>query len=178
MEISVPLATAKGSKRAVITKSGEEFLWKTSEQTKTPWQPSNLTDPESNILDFCFTPTPEIAEFVAAVEGEALEIVAKDPKTYLGAADLCPEAVQERFVSVLKTSAKGAPNFKTRGRFGHLRFWDSKGQPMKDPTVFAADSRYQFVVKVSSLWVGTKGWGLSFDLQHLQIYQNECPFKT
>ena len=85
MEIATPLAAAKGSKRAVVTKGGEEYLWKTTERTKTPWQPSNLTDPESNILDFCFTPTPEIDQFVAMVEGEALEIVAKDPKTYLGA---------------------------------------------------------------------------------------------
>ena len=51
-------------------------------------------------------------------------------------------------------------------------------QPMKDPTVFASDSQYQFVVKASSLWVGQKTFGLSFDLQHLQIYQDECPFKT
>lgn len=178
MEIGAPLTQARNSKRAVITKGGEEYLWKTTERTKTPWQPSNLTDPESNILDFCFIPTPEIAEFVAAVEEEALEIVAKDTKTYLGAASLSEEEVRVKFVSNLKTSAKGVPNFKTRGRFGHMRFWDAKGQPLKDPTAFASDFQYQFVVKVSSLWVGEKGsFGLSFDLQHLQIYQDECPFK-
>ena len=177
MEIGAPLATAKGSKRAVVTKGGEEYLWKTTERTKTPWQPSNLTDPESNILDYCFTPTPEIAEFVAAVEEEALEIVAKDTKTYLGAARLSEEEVRAKFVSNLKTSTRGTANFKTRGRFGHMRLWDAKEQPLKDPTVFG-DSQYQFVVKVSSLWVGEKGsFGLSFDLQHLQIYQDECPFK-
>ena len=178
MEIGAPLTTAKGSKRAVITKGGEEYLWKTTERTKTPWQPSNLTDPESNILDFCFVPTPEIAQYVNAVEEEALEIVAKDTKTYLGAASLSEDEVRFKFVSNLKTSAKGVPNFKTRGRFGHLRFWDAKGQPLKDPTMFASDFQYQFVVKASSLWVGEKGtFGLSFDLQHLQIYQDECPFK-
>jgi len=176
MELATPLATAKGSKRAVITKGGEEYLWKTTEQTKTPWLPSNLTDPESNTLDFCFTPTPEIAEWVAAVEGEALEIVTRDPKTYMGA-QLSPEEVQAKFVSVLKTSARGSPNFKTRGRFGHLRFWDAKGQPLKDPTVFANDSQYQFVVKASSLWVGNQTWGLAFDLQDLQIFTTTCPFK-
>ena len=178
MEIATPLATAKGAKRAVITKGGEEYLWKTSERTRTPWQPSNLTDPESNILDYCFTPTPEIARFVAAVEEEALAIVAKDPKTYLGSARLSEEEIRAKFVSNLKTSARGAANFKTRGRFGHLRFWNAKGQPLKDPTVFASDSQYQFALKVSSLWVGEKGFGLAFDLQHLQIYQDECPFKT
>ena len=178
MEIGAPLTTAKGSKRAVITKGGEEYLWKTTERTKTPWQPSNLTDPESNIMDFCFIPTPEIAKYVAAVEEEALGVVAKDTKTYLGAARLSEEEVRAKFVSNLKTSARGAANFKTRGRFGHLRFWDAKGQPLKDPTVFASDFQYQFVVKTSSLWVGEKGsFGLSFDLQHLQIYQDECPFK-
>ena len=83
IEIATPLTTAKGSKRAVVTKGGEEYLWKTTERTKVPWAPSNLQDPESNILDFCFVPTPEITEFVAAVEEEALAIVAKDPKTYL-----------------------------------------------------------------------------------------------
>ena len=178
MEITTPLATAKGgSKRAVITKGGEEYLWKTTEQTKTPWQPSNLSDPESNILDFCFAPTPEIAKFVAAVEEEALEIVIKDPETYLGTS-LSEEEVRFKFMSDLKTSTRGAANFKTRGRFGHLRFWDAEGEPLKDPTVFASDSRYQFVVKVSSLWVSGKGsFGLTFDLQHLQIYQDRCPFK-
>jgi hypothetical protein len=49
---------------------------------------------------------------------------------------------------------------------------------MRDPTVFASDCQYQFVVRASSLWVGQKGsFGLSFDLQHLQIYQDDCPFK-
>ncbi len=179
MEIATPLATAKGAKRAVITKGGEEYLWKSSERTRTPWAPSNLSDPGSNSLDYCFTPTPEIAEWVAAVEEEALAIVAKDPKTYLGSANLSPAVVQERFVSNMKTSARGAPNFKCRGRFGHLRFWDAKGQAIKDPTVFSSDCQYQFVVKVSSLWIGEKGFGLSFDLQHLMLHQDlACPFKT
>ena len=177
MEIATPLASAKGSKRAVITKGGEEYQWKTKERTRTPWAPSNLTDPESNALDFCFTTNQEIADWVNAVEEEALAIVAKDPKTYLGSPKHEDE-VRATFVSSLKTSARGAANFKTRGRFGHLRFWDAKMQPMKDPTVFASDSQYQFVVKASSLWVGQKTFGLSFDLQHLQIYQDECPFKT
>ena len=177
MEIAMPLATARGAKRAVITKGGEEYLWKTSEKTKTPWAPSNLADPESNILDYCFTPTPEIAEFVTAVEEEALAIVAKDPKTYLNSAKLTEEEVRFKFVSNLKMSARGVANFKTRGRYGHMRFWDAKGQAIKDPTIFG-DCQYQFVVKVSSLWIGEKGFGLSFDLQHLQIYQDECPFKT
>ncbi len=56
---------------------------------------------------------------------------------------------------------------------------DGDGEPLKDVTVFASDARYQFVVKVSSLWVSEKGsFGLSFDLQHLQIYQERCPFKA
>ena len=60
-----------------------------------------------------------------------------------------------------------------------MRFWDGKGKPLPDPTVFSNDFLYQFVVKVSSLWVGEKGsWGLAFDLQHLQIYQDDCPFKA
>ena len=179
MEIATPLATASGgSKRAVITKGGTDYQWKTTEKTKTPWLPSNLADPESNVLDFCFTPTPEIATWVAAVEAEALGIVAKDPKTYLGSAKLGEDEVRETFVSNLKMSARGSANFKTRGRFGHMRFWDGKGKPLPDPTVFSSDFLCQFVVKVSSLWVGEKGsWGLAFDLQHLQIYQDDCPFK-
>ena len=179
MEIATPLATAKGTKRAVISKAGQDYVWKTTEQTKTPWIPSNLTDPESNSLDFCFTPTPEIAEFVAAAEAEALATVTRDTKTYLGVAGLDEDEVRFKFMSNLKTSARGAANFKTRGRFGHLRFWDADGEPLKDVTVFAADARYQFVVRVSSLWVSEKGsFGLSFDLQHLQIYQDQCPFKA
>ena len=180
MEIATPLAAAKGAyKRAIITKGGLDYQWKTTEKTKTPWLPSNLADPESNVLDFCFTPTPEIATWVAAVEAEALGIVAKDPKTYLGSAKLGEDEVRETFVSNLKTSARGSANFKTRGRFGNMRFWDGKGKPLPDPTVFSSDFLYQFVVKVSSLWVGEKGsWGLAFDLQHLQIYQDDCPFKV
>jgi hypothetical protein len=179
MEIQTPLTTAKGSKRGVVTRGGEDYLWKTTAQTKTPWIPSNLTDPESNCLDFCFTPTPEIAEFVAAAEAEALATVTRDTKTYLGVAGLDEDEVRFKFMSSLKSSARGAANFKTRGRIGHLRFWDGDGEPLKDVTVFAADARYQFVVRVSSLWVSEKGsFGLSFDLQHLQIYQERCPFKA
>ena len=179
MEIQTPLLGAKGSKRGVITKGGEDYLWKTTAQTKTPWQPSNLQEPESNCLDFCFTPTPEIAEFVTQVEEEALAIVTRNPKTYLGAAGLDEDEVRFRFMSSLKSSARGAPNFKTRGRIGHLKLWDADGESLKDMTVFASDARYQFVVRVSSLWISQKGnFGLSFDLQHLQIYQERCPFKA
>jgi len=84
--------------------------------------------------------------------------------------------VQARFVSILKTRARGAPNFKTKGRCGHLKFWEAKWQRLKDPSVFASDNRYQFVVKVSSLCVGEK-FGNAFDLQHLQIFQEARPFK-
>ena len=160
----------------MITKGGEDYLWKTTERTRTPWPPSNLTDPESNSLDFCFTPTQEIVDWVTAVEEEALAIVAKDPKAYLGSAKHEDE-VRATFVSSLKTSARGAANFKTRGKFGHLRFWDAKSQPMKDPATFAGGCEYQFVVRASSTWIGQKSWGLSFDLQHLQIFQDDCPFK-
>jgi hypothetical protein len=179
MEIQTPLLGAKNSKRGVITKGGEDYLWKTTEQTKTPWQPSNLQDPESNCLDFCFTPTSEIGQFVHQVEEEALAIVTRNTKTYLGVAGLDEDEVRCRFMSSLKSSARGAPNFKTRGRIGHLRFWDGDGQSLKDMTVFASDARYQFVVRVSSLWISQKGnFGLSFDLQHLQVYQERCPFKA
>ena len=179
MEIQQPLLGAKGSKRGVITKEGEDYLWKTTVQTKTPWQPSNLQEPESNSLDFCFTITPEIAEFVTQVEEEVLAIVARNPKAYLGVESLDQDEIQCRFMSSLKSSARGAPNFKTRGRIGHLKLWDADGQSMKDNvTVFASDTRYQFVVRVSSIWVSQKGnFGVSFDLQHLQCYQERCPFK-
>ena len=178
MEIQQPLLGAKGSKRGVITKEGEDYLWKTTVRTKTPWLPSNLQQPESNSLDFCFTPTPEIAEFVTQVEEEVLAIVARNPKAYLGVESLDQDEIQCRFMSSLKSSARGAPNFKTRGRIGHLKIWDADGQSMKDMTVFASDTQYQFVVRVSSIWVSQKGnFGVSFDLQHLQCYQERCPFK-
>ena len=179
MEIQQPLLGAKGSKRGVITKEGEDYLWKTTVRTKTPWLPSNLQQPESNSLDFCFTPTPEIAEFVTQVEEEVLAIVARNPKAYLGVESLDQDEIQCRFMSSLKSSARGAANFKTRGRIGHLKIWDADGEPLKDMTVFASDARYKFVERVSSLWVSEKGnFGLSFDLQHLQVDQERCPFKA
>jgi len=58
-----------------------------------------------------------------------------------------------------------------------MRFWDAKGQVLKDQSVFANDNQYQFVVKVSSLWTGQKGFGLAFDIQDLQLFQASCPFK-
>ena len=78
IQIEAPTVNNRGSKRAAISRGGAEYSWKTKEQTSTPWSPSNFNDPESNILDFCWTPTPEIIEFVTNLEAEVIAAIAGD----------------------------------------------------------------------------------------------------
>ena len=91
--------------------------------------------------------------------------------------ELTPEEVKAKFISNLKTSSMGASNFKTKGRFGSVKFWNEKQQPIKDPTVFPGDNRYQFVVKATALWINNQNFGIAFDLQHVQVFADQCPFK-
>ena len=74
--IGPKIQSANGSWRAALQKDGLDLEWKAEELTTMPWQPSSF-DPDSNTLDFCFKPTPEILEFLANLEGELLAQVTK-----------------------------------------------------------------------------------------------------
>ena len=162
-------ASANGSSRAALHQDGRDLEWKASVKTSMPWQP-NSYDVDSNTLDFCFRPTPELTAFVDELEGEVVVQVAKDAERYFGkplAADV---------VSALKTSNMGCQHFKCKGHYSNIKFWDKGQKPMKKPTVWSSDNMYRFVVRAGGLWFNDHGWGISYDLRHLQVFARDCPF--
>ncbi len=166
--------SANGSSRAALQRDGADLEWKAKVKTSMPWQP-NSYDPDSNTLDFCFRPTAELLAFVSELEAEVVAQVAKDSERYFGKA-LGPDAVKATLQSALKISNKGTEHFKCKGRYSNIKFWDKNQKPMKEPTVWNADDEYKFVVRAGAVWFNAGGWGISYDLRHLQVFSRDCPF--
>ena len=167
-------ASANGSSRAVLQRNGQDVEWKATAKTTMPWQP-NSYDIDSNTLDFCFRPTAELTAFVSGLEAEIVAQVAKSSETYFGK-PLAPDVVKATFQSALKVSNKGCEHFKCKGRYSNVKFWDKSQKPTKEPTVWGSDDEYKFVLRAGAVWFNDKGWGISYDLRHLQIFASDCPF--
>jgi hypothetical protein len=173
--ICEPKASANGSTRAALQQNGQDVEWKALVKTSMPWQP-NSYDIDSNTLDFCFRPTAELIAFVSSLEAEILTQVAKEAEKYFGS-PRTPGAVQSTFQSALKISQKGTEHFKCKGRYSNIKFWDKNQKPTKEPTVWGSDDEYKIVLRAGALWFNDKGgWGISYDLRHLQIFAADCPF--
>ena len=167
-------ASANGSSRAVLQQNGQDVEWKATVKTSMPWQP-NSYDLDSSVLDFCFRPTAELIAFVSELEAEIGAQVAKEAEKYFGK-PLAPDVVSATFQSALKISNKGCEHFKCKGRYSNIKFWDRGQKPMKEPTVWSSDDEYKFVLRAGAVWFNDKGWGISYDLRHLQIFASDCPF--
>ena len=167
-------ASANKSSRAVLQQNGQDVEWKATVKTSMPWQP-NSYDINSNTLDFCFRPTAELIAFVSEVEAEIGAQVAKEPEKFFGK-PLAPDVVKATFQSALKVSNKGCEHFKCKGRYSNIKFWDRGQKPMKEPTVWGSDDAYKFVLRAGAVWFNDKGWGISYDLRHLQCFSSDCPF--
>ena len=167
-------ASANGSSRAALQQNGSDLEWKATVKTSMPWQP-NSYDIDSNTLDFCFRPTAELIAFVSELEAEVVAQVAKESEKYFGK-PLAPDVVKATMQSALKISNKGTEHFKCKGRYSSVKFWDRSQKPTKEPTVWSADDEYKFVVRAGSVWFNNNGWGISYDLRHLQIFASGCPF--
>jgi hypothetical protein len=168
-------ASANGSFRAAIQANGSDLEWKATQKTTLAWQP-NSYDVDSNTLDFCFKPSAELTAFVSELEAEIGAQVTKDAEKYFGL-PLAPDIVKAKFQSALKVSNKGCEHFKCKGRYSNIHFWDRNQKPMKEePTVWSNDDEYKYVLRVGALWFNNNGWGISYDLRHLQIFAADCPF--
>ena len=167
-------ASANGSACAVLQQNGSDVEWKASQKTSMPWQP-NSYDIDSNTLDFCFRPTPELVAFVSELEAEIVAQVAKEAGKYFGK-PLAPDVVKATFQSALRVSNKGAEYCRCKGRYSSIKFWDKSQKPTKEPAVWNSDDEYKFVVRAGAIWFNGSGWGISYDLRHLQIFSRDCPF--
>ena len=144
------------------------------QKTSMVWQP-NSYDVNSNTLDFCFRPSAELIAFISELEAEVVAQVTKDSETYFGK-PLAPDIVKSKFQGGLRTSQKGTEHFKCKGRYSNIKFWDRNQKPMKEPTVWSSVDEYKFVLRAGAFWFNDNGWGISYDLLHLQIFASDCPF--
>ena len=113
--------------------------------------------------------------FVSELEAEIGAQVTKDAEKFFGL-PLAPDIVKAKFQSALKVSSKGTEHFKCKGRYSNIKFWDRSQKPMKEPTVWSSDDEYKFVLRAGAVWFNNNGWGISYDLRHLQIFAADCPF--
>ena len=176
IELGAKKPTASGgSSRCALQKDGADVEWKATEQLVMPWQP-NSYDADSNTLDFCLKPSPELASWVSELEAAVVAQVSKDPKSYFSGENLSPEAVESLFQSNIRTSQQGVEYFKAKGRFSNIGCWDGDGKQMNEPTIWGREDKYLFVVRATAAWFGSKGWGIACDLRHLQVFANKCQF--
>jgi hypothetical protein len=167
-------ASANGSKRAVLQHNGSDVEWKASVKTTMPWQP-NSHDPISNTLNFCFRPTAELISYVSDLETDLSQQIACNSELYFGK-PLGIDVVKTMFKSALKLSSKGTEHFSVKGRNSNIKFWDKHQKPINEPTVWNGDDEFKIAVRASAVWFSEKGWGISYDLRHMQIFAVDCPF--
>ena len=165
--------SANGSSRAALQQNGQDVEWKSSVKTTMPWQP-NSYDIDSNTLDFCFRPTAELIAYVSELEAEIGAQVANEAEKYFGK-PRSPDVVKATFQSALKISNKGTEHFKCKGRYSNVKFWDRGQKPMKEPSIWGSYDEYKFVLRAGAVWFNNNGWGISWDLRHLQIFAADCP---
>ena len=82
------------------------------------------------------------------------------------------------FPSNLKESQKGPEHSKFKGPYSNIKFRDKRSAPTEELTIWGSDDRYLFVVRATALWFNAKGWGIAYDLRHLQTFENDCPMQT
>ena len=99
-------ASANGSSRAVLQRNGGDLEWKATQKTSMVWQP-NSYDVNSNTLDFCFSPTAEVTDFVSKLEAEIGAQVTKDSEKFFGI-PLAPEIVKSKFQKHSKLATRDA----------------------------------------------------------------------
>ena len=174
IQIGEKVLRANGSSRAVLQKEGGlDVEWKASVQTTMPWQPNSYNE-TSNTLDYCFKPTVELLGFVLELEAKVLELVSENSETYFGQ-KIEPEVLKMTFQSALKTSQKGTEHFKCKGR--NVQFWDKHSKPTSQSTVWNNWDHFRFVVCATAVWFSEdRGWGIAYDLRHLQSFTADCPF--
>jgi len=166
--------SAKGSSRAVIQQNGGDIEWKATVKTRMPWQP-NSHDPTSNTLDFSFRPTAELIAWVSHLESDIVQQITDNSEKYFGK-KLGLHDVKATFQSSLKISTKGTEHFSAKARPSNIIFWDKTNQKLTNhPTVWDRD-KYKIAVRAGAVWFSEKGWGISYDLLHMQIFDIDCPW--
>ena len=165
---------SNGSHRAVLQQNGQDLEWKASQKTTLAWQPS-AWDPSSDTLDYCFKLTAELEAFVSALEAEIATQVTKDSQAYFGKT-LAPDVIKATFKTALKVSSKGTQHFKCKGRYSNIKFWDKNSKQTAEPSVWGSGDAYKIAVRASAVWINDRGWGISYDLAHLQSFAADCPF--
>lgn len=173
IEIGEKTLSANGCSRHVLQKDGGDLTLRTTVQTTLAWQPSSY-DPDCNTLDFCFRPTAELLAWVLELEAEVQRLVSEDSEKFFGQA-VAPGIIKKRFQSCLKTSQKGTEHLQMQRQIREHQVLGQAQGSIKE-AVWNSDDFYLFVVAAKAVWVNDAGWGIAYDLQHLQIFAAECPF--
>jgi hypothetical protein len=162
------------SSRAALQQNGGDVEWKATEKMRMPWQP-NSHDSDSNTLNFCFRPSAELIAWVFDLESDIVQMITNNSEIYFGK-KLGLDVVKATFQSSLKISTKGTEHFSAKGRPSNIIFWDKTNQKLTNhPTVWDRD-KFQIAVRAGAVWFNEKGWGISYDLLHMQIFDIDCPW--
>ena len=142
--------------------------------------PSPYGSEEGRRLPLCLEPNE-----AAAADLETLEKDVKSQLTQRSLGDakifgryLTASDVEARFVSCLKTSARGNSFIKLKVDLSRVRFWDAEQQPLEEPGDLAS-RECKVRAELKQVWLMSGQCGLLLEVTDLMLKEQlpqQCPF--
>ena len=180
LTIGDAVISGKGAKQAQLLDAGKALKWKPG-PLRVQWQPNAFNDPEANRVSICFETTPAVDEYVKGLEDWVLRTLAAAPKKYFGQ-DLTQAQIQERYIPLIKTSAKGyvhlRAKFNLTGRNG-VKCWDAETRAIRKQPEDWTMCEVQPVFEIKGLWIMARDFGLLVEMTDALISSEStvsCPF--
>ena len=144
------------------------------------WEPQAYQDPTATRVPICFEVTPEVEQYIKALDSWVVQKLAADSQTYFGQ-PMALEQVQDRYTSPLKTTNKGYRHLKAKmnvtGR-GAARFWSPNAQKPGSPPEDWTNCAVEPILEIRGVWFLGKEVGLLVELTDALVTENvvACPF--
>ena len=128
------LANPKGGKFfPVCAEDGGPAVWQ-CDWIRILWHPTAYNGEDARRLPLCLEPNEaaaaELARFEKALVGQLASRSQADPKLF--GRMLTTQDTESRFVSCLKTSARGNSFIKLKVCLDQVRLWDAQGQALQE----------------------------------------------
>ena len=154
--------------------------WQPQEWMRILWHPSPYGSEEARRLPLCLEPNE-----AAVADLETLEKDVKSQLTQRSLGDakifgryLTASDVEARFVSCLKTSARGNSFIKLKVDLSRVRFWDAEQQPLEEPGDLAGRA-CKVRTELKQVWLMSGQCGLLLEVTDLMLKEQlpqQCPF--
>ncbi|CAE7913387.1 pfh1 [Symbiodinium necroappetens] len=154
--------------------------WQFQEWTRILWHPSPYGSEEARRISLCLEPNEAAVADLKALEEDVKRQLTRrsldDAKIF--GRHLAASDVEARFVSCLKTSARGNSFIKLKVDLSRVNFWDAEQQPLEEPGNLAG-RECKLRAELKQVWLMSGQCGLLVEVTDLMLKEElprQCPF--